>query len=311
LPGLNDKMSLNVQFILSVTGQALAGMGNPLAVSVPTKVSQNWFPESERLLATGVLAMSLPLGIVLGQLGSPLIVKCGEDVPLMNILWLIPAAITMVLCVFTITSSAPPSPPSKSAEMAGQEERKSFRQYLSNMAAVFTNGPYMVLFVAIGGAVGFFNAFSTQLSQLMCARGYDNVFSGLCGSLLLGTGFIGSIVTGVLVEKYGKMEELTKLFYGIAGICGILIAEFMRLSDMKVAIALFCSLFGVFGFGCYPLGLELSVEATYPVDESIGTALIFMSGQIQGGILVFASQMLEQELPGDDLSKEVCSIACA
>ena len=115
---------------MSVAGQALAGMGNPMAVSVPTKVSQNWFPESERLLATGVLAMSLPLGIVLGQLGSPLFVKCVDDVPLMNIIWLIPAAITMVFSVIFITSSYPPSPPSKSAELAGQEERKSFR-YIS------------------------------------------------------------------------------------------------------------------------------------------------------------------------------------
>merc|ERR1711970_1104151 len=144
---------------------------------------------------------------------------------------------------------------------------------------------------------------------MTCARGYDNVFSGMCGSLLLGTGFIGSIITGVLVEKYGRMEEISKLFYGIAGICGILIAEFIRMSDMKAPIALFCSLFGVFGFGMYPLGLELSVEATYPVDESIGTALIYMSGQIQGGILVFASQMLEQDLQVDDLYGEVCSLA--
>eukprot|EP00092_Neocalanus_flemingeri_P028874 GFUD01031352.1.p1 GENE.GFUD01031352.1~~GFUD01031352.1.p1 ORF type:complete len:468 (+),score=76.63 GFUD01031352.1:210-1613(+) len=308
-PGLTDSMDLNLQFILSVVGQALTGMGNPIAVSVPTKVSQNWFPESERLLATGILAMSLPLGIVLGQGCSPLFVKTGEDVPLMNIVWLIPATITMVFCIAFIRTSNPPSPPSKSAELAGQQERKSFSEYLANMKSVFTNGPFMVLFTVIGGAVGFFNAFSTQLSQLMCARGYDNAFSGLCGSLLLGTGFIGAIATGTLVEKYGKMEEISKLFYGIAGISGILIAEFMRTSDSGVYIALFCSMFGVFGFGMYPLGLELSVEATYPVDESIGTALIFMSGQIQGGILVFASQMLEQDLKGDDLLKEVCSTA--
>jgi hypothetical protein len=32
--------------------------------------------------------------------------------------------------------------------------------------------------------------------------------------------------------------------------------------------------FGVFAFGFYPLGLELSVEVTYPVDEAAGTALI-------------------------------------
>ena len=115
------------------------------------------------------------------------------------------------------------------------------------MGEVITNGPYMILFVTIGGAVGFFNAFSTLLSQLMCSRGYDNVFSGLCGSLLLGPGFIGSIITGVLVEKYGRMVEISKLCYGIAGICAILIAEIIRLSDMRAAIAVFCSLFGVFG----------------------------------------------------------------
>ena len=102
-------------------------MGNPLAVSVPTKVSQNWFPESETLLATGVLAMSMPLGIVLGQLGSPLIVKTADQVPIMNIVWFVPSAITMVCCILFIKTSYPPSPPSKSAELAGQKDRKSFR----------------------------------------------------------------------------------------------------------------------------------------------------------------------------------------
>ena len=71
------------------------------------------------------------------------------------------------------------------------------------------------------------------------------------------------------------MEEVAKLFYGIAGIFGILIAEFMRFGDMSfitqsdlhrlisgdmgVWIALFASSFGVFGFGMYPIALELSV----------------------------------------------------
>jgi len=28
----------------------------------------------------------------------------------------------------------------------------------------------------------------------------------------------------------------------------------------------------------YPIALELSVEATYPIDESAGTAFMFLSG---------------------------------
>ena len=51
-----------LQFVLSVFGQALAGVANCFAVSVPTMVSQNWFPESERLIATGLLSLSMPLG---------------------------------------------------------------------------------------------------------------------------------------------------------------------------------------------------------------------------------------------------------
>lgn len=43
-------------------------------------------------------------------------------------------------------------------------------------------------------------------------------------------------------------------------------------------VAISTGLFGFFGVGAYPIGLELAVEATYPVEESISTAFIFMSG---------------------------------
>ena len=102
----------------------------------------------------------------------------------------------------------------------------------------------------------------------------ETQFSGICGSLLLGTGFVGAILTGLLVDRsfrrktpdkknsfarYGRMEEVSKLFYGIAGIFAILMAEFMRFGDVGVWIAFFASAFGVFGFGMYPIALELSV----------------------------------------------------
>merc|ERR1712037_697972 len=68
----------------------------------------------------------------------------------------------------------------------------------------------------------------------------------------------------------------------------------------------FASAFGVFGFGMYPIALELSVECTYPLDESIGTAMIFMSGQIQGGVLIALAQVLQQPLDNEAFQKQVC-----
>ena len=305
----------DTQFGLNVLGQGLVGVGNCLAVSVPTMVSQNWFPETERLVATGILSLSMPIGMVLGQGISPTFVKCPEDIPIMNLVWFLPSLLTFLSCLLCITSSYPASPPSRSAELARDQQDRGlsraqlFRKYLTNLRSVFTNLKFMVLFVVMGGAVGFVNAFFTQLSQMMCSRGYGNVFSGMCGSLLLGTGVIGAVISGVIVEKFGYIEEVTKFFFGAAVLIGILITELLRESNLDVIVALSFASFGVFAFGMYPLGLELAVEVTYPVDESFSTALIFMSGQIQGGALVIGSMFLEQELSESERQHDICTLA--
>ena len=118
----------------------------------------------------------------------------------------------------------------------------------------------------------------------------------------MGTGFIGSIFTGFIVEKYGHMEEVAKICFAIGSIVSVFISEFLRKSNQEVVLALCCSLFGIFGFGMYPIGLELSVENTYPVDEAAGTALIFLSGQIQGAILILISAAMEQDLENPSVS---------
>ena len=229
----------------------------------------------------------------------------------------LPCLVTLVCCLLSVTSSHPPSPPSRSAELARAEDTQQLsraqlgRRYLANLRAVFTNKQFLVLFVVLGGAVGFVNAFFTQLSQMMCARGYDNVFSGLCGSLLLGTGFVGAILSGLMVEKFGRIEDVAKLFFGLAVLLGILIAQLLRESDLRAGVAVSFALFGVFAFGMYPLGLELAVEVTYPVDEAISTAMIFMSGQVQGGLLVIASLLMEADLSPRDRQHDVCVLAAA
>lgn len=55
-----------------------------------------------------------------------------------------------------------------------------------SMKMLFTNKPFMIMMFVLGGAVAYFNTFITLLQQFMCSRGYENWFSGLCGSLLLG-----------------------------------------------------------------------------------------------------------------------------
>ena len=77
-----------------------------------SQVSQNWFSQEERGLATLLLAMSNPLGLVLGQLVTPIMVSSPSQLPLLNLVWFLPALPGFFLTVCGVRSSLPPSPPS-------------------------------------------------------------------------------------------------------------------------------------------------------------------------------------------------------
>ncbi len=110
------------------------------------------------------------------------------------------------------------------------------------MKTLLTTLPYLVIMFTIGGAVGFFNAFLTLMQKMMCSRGYETWVSGLCGSLLLGTGFIGAMTVGWIVERTGRMVEAAKVTMALAVITGIAICEFMRKSDQEVVLIILCAL---------------------------------------------------------------------
>lgn len=48
--------------------------------------------------------------------------------------------------------------------------------------------------------------------------------------------------------------------------------------DQQALLMVTAILFGIFSHGVFPLALEVGVEATYPVEETISTALIYVSG---------------------------------
>ena len=112
----------------------------------------------------------------------------------------------------------------------------------------------------------------------------------------------------------------------------------------RVDSALFFTFrFGLFAFGYYGIGFELSVEATYPIDEGkfgyqlsraiairrynfwyycvililyqylftynigTGTAFIFFAGQIQGALLLTLSSAFEKELDKEAKLIAVCT----
>lgn len=55
------------------------------------------------------------------------------------------------------------------------------------------------------------------------------------------------------------------------------------MKQQRAAIAVVCSLLGLFGNSGYPVAMELSVECSFPVGEATSTGLIIMSGYDHDG----------------------------
>ncbi|KAG7156128.1 Solute carrier family 49 member A3-like, partial [Homarus americanus] len=244
-----------------------------------------------------------PLGILVAQVSSPLLVKNKDQLPTLNYVFCGVAIVSQVVTLACITRSKPPTPPSQSAER-GEKERAP---YLTQLKQTFTNVPYLLLLLSLGCGVGLFSSLATVTQQLLCPLGYSDTFSGLINGAMIFCGFVGSAVTGIMADRTKAFTPITKVTYGLATVLAIILMEMFMVPHQHALVALFMGLFGFFGVGAYPIGLELAVETTYPVEESISTAFIFMSGQAQGMIIIAMVTFLAREEKPEYSDLEVCT----
>ena len=125
----------------------------------------------------------------------------------------------------------------------------------------------MVMFLFLGGAMGYVSTISTKIEQVLCSRGYSDQLAGLSGSLILFCGFLASFPFGVISYKLKRPILLCKISGIVVITALVMMGYFMRIPDQGPAIIVSCILLGIFAIGSYPIALELLVECTYPVDQ--------------------------------------------
>ncbi|MEJ1287110.1 major facilitator superfamily domain containing 7A [Cricetulus griseus] len=167
------------------------------------------------------------------------------------------------------------------------------------------NKAYVILAICFGGGIGVFSSFSALLEQILCASGYSNEFSGLCGALFIVFGILGALLLGLYVDRTKHFTEATKIglcltsltFVAFAlviliknrnylprmeGYYGRWVGEAQKVSQLQgqtLALAAICSLLGLFGFSVAPVVMELAVECSFPVGEGASAGLIFVLGK--------------------------------
>ncbi|KAG1681803.1 Solute carrier family 49 member A3 [Nymphon striatum] len=289
-------------FWMSMLGQTIAGISQAFVLIIPTKVAETWFPDNQRAIATTVVSMANPIGIIVGFAIPPIIVHEANGVRLMNIVVAIPCVVAALLAIFGIRNSSPPTPPSFSATVEVKQA------YLPNLKMLGTNVAYIILAITLGAGLGGVSALMTILQPFLCSRGYSDDFTGLCGALLIASGLVGAGITGTIVDKTKTFTEATKICFCFAAFSAIFFSIIVQKHGLEIPVALSCCLVGFFGFAAYPVGLELGVECSYPVPEATSSGIIIVLGQILGVLLVQIMTALRENLSSYDLQFATCVV---
>ncbi|KAG7237978.1 hypothetical protein INR49_031494 [Caranx melampygus] len=310
------------RYIIVMAGQTLCSLAQPLIIFTPTKLAALWFPDHQRATANTIASMSNPLGVLLANIISPLMAPTAAQIPNLMLVYAVPACVICVLAIVGIRSSAPPTPPSASAEAAASEP------FIQGIKLLLKNKAYLILLLCFGSGIAVFTCFSTLLEQILCVQGYTNNFAGLCGALFIVFGIVGAGALGLFVDKTKMFNEATKINMSFTALACIAFAvsehnnnnnnnnnnsssssskitmrgQVSLMPQQEVAVAAVCSLFGFFGFSIYPVAMELSVECSYPVGEATSAGLIFVSGQVQSVLYIVLLQALTKRLADSPLS---------
>ncbi|MHA1292486.1 MAG: MFS transporter [Promethearchaeota archaeon] len=272
-----------VLVLIFVIGIAI---GQPFIMNSVTKLSANWFPETERTIATGLGMISMFLGIALGLLITPFLVE-GFSFQIMLFIYGLLAICSAILFLVFVKNN-PPTPPS--TEIISE---KVFM--FDGMKQLFTNRHFVILLILFFFGLGIFNMVTTYIEVIVIPRGFDSTFAGILGAMMLLGGILGCVVMSGLSDKY----QMRKLLL----IISISIATFSLFIISITSIASLLILFGfLFGFGLLsasPIALEYAVDITKPVPEASSNGLLMMVGQIGGIIFILGLADFKTPIAGD------------
>ncbi|MFW9819265.1 MAG: MFS transporter [Candidatus Thorarchaeota archaeon] len=248
-------------------------IGQPFVLNSITRLSANWFPESERTTATGLSMISQFIGIMLGVLITPFIVGA-TNILIMILIYGILALISGALFVIFVKNKPPTPPssePSREKVLMGEGLRK-----------LFVNKYFWILFITFFFGLGIFNFITSYIELIVVPRGLDATDAGLIGGLMLIGGIVGCVVMSTLSDKYKKYKMLLIISIILATV-SLFIITFI--SD-PILLYLFSFLLGYGILSAGPIALEYAVDLTKPVPEASSSGMLMMIGQVGGIIFI-------------------------
>ncbi|KAF2400899.1 MFS general substrate transporter [Trichodelitschia bisporula] len=272
-------------FSLVMFGQILVGLAQPFVLAAPTRYSDLWFSEKGRVSATAVASLANPFGGALGQLIGPMWATKPSEVPNMVLYTAIISSLAAIPSIFI--PARPPTPASPSSSIPQTSLKDSVHILLHTPS-------FWLLFIPFSIYVGFFNATSSLLNQILSPYAYTESQAGIGGALLIVVGLVAAAILSPITDRTQSYLLPIKLLTPLiaAGYLGFVFAPPTRGLPAPYVLL---SLLGAANFALVPLALEYAVELTWPAGPEVGSTVLWAGGQLLGAVFVIGMGAMKDE----------------
>jgi len=286
------------RFYVVLIGHSIVALAQTVVLPLPGRLAAQWFPASQLSTATCLGIFGNQLGVSLGFLLAPVIVKnhdslndIGND--LSRLCWIVAIVGTVTLMlVLILFQSEPKLPPSETRALQKMNRTKKREKFTGPIKRICKNKSFIMLCNSYGLNVGVLNAVSTLLNQIFLMH-FENgeEDAGRIGLAIILTGMAGSVSFGIILDKTHKFKETATAVYFLT-LCGQILFAVFTCVGIKWMVYVSAIFLGFFMSGYLALGYELSTEFTYPESENIPAGLLNITTSSYGIVLIMIFGLL-------------------
>ena len=315
------------RFWLTMTGQSIVAASQLFILHIPSRLAAVWFGSHEVSRATSVGVFGNQVGIALGFLLPPFIIRICKSVDpshthhhlmanstdidsdrinedevsdALSIMFYGVAVVTTIILVMMIIffDEKPKKSPSVAVAMANDQMASA--GYKNTLKTLLSSKNFILLLISYGLNVGVFYGISTVLNDLITTRfgGTKDTDAkaaedaGLMGHIMVIAGIFGSVVGGAVLDATKKFKETTMITY-ILSLMGMIMFGFsLKFGEVIWPLFIVSALLGFAMTGYLPIGIEFAAEISYPHPEGTSAGLLNCGAQIFGMALTFGPSAL-------------------
>jgi MFS family permease len=169
---------------------------------------------------------------------------------------------------------------------------------MTSLTTMLRSPAFYIVFVTFSTYVGFFNAFSSLLNQVLYPYGYSEDEAGICGAVLILVGLVSCAITSPVVDRTHAY------LLGIKLLCPLVAISYLALvwapqTRTIAAPYILSAVLGAGSFSLLPIALEYMVEITFPASPEVSSTICWVGGQIFGGVFIVVMNELKDSRPVD------------